>query len=63
MYAIRSYYVEDILNTEHRPKLEDFGQYLLIITKMMNKRPDDSIEYEQISLVLTKNTVITIQVV
>ncbi|HOZ71667.1 MAG TPA: magnesium/cobalt transporter CorA [Spirochaetales bacterium] len=53
--------VEDILNTEHRPKLEDFGRYLFIITKMMSRRPDDSIEYEQISVVLTSNTVITIQ--
>jgi len=53
--------VEDILNTEHRPKLEDFGRYLLIITKMMTRRPDDTIEYEQVSLVLTANAVITIQ--
>ncbi len=53
--------VEDVLNTEHRPKVEDFGHYLLVITKMLTKRPDDTIEYEQVSFVLTRNTVITIQ--
>ncbi|HAE23206.1 MAG TPA: magnesium and cobalt transport protein CorA [Spirochaetaceae bacterium] len=53
--------VEDILNTEHRPKVEDFGHYLLIITKMLTRRPDDTIEYEQVSFILTRNAVITVQ--
>lgn len=53
--------VEDILNTEHRPKVEDFGHYLYIITKMLTRRPDDTIEYEQVSLVLTRGAVLTIQ--
>ncbi len=53
--------VEDILNTEHRPKIEDFGHYLLLITKMLTRRPDDTIEYEQVSIILTANTVVTVQ--
>lgn len=53
--------VEDILNTEHRPKVEDFGHYLLIITKMLTRRADESIEYEQVSMVITRNAVITVQ--
>ena len=53
--------LEDVLNTEHRPKVEDFGRYLLIITKMLTMRPDGSIEYEQVSVVLMNNSVLTIQ--
>lgn len=53
--------IEDILNTEHRPKVEDFGHYLLVITKMLNHRADGSIEYEQVSMVLTHNAVLTFQ--
>ncbi len=53
--------VEDILNTEHRPKVEDFGHYLLIITKMLTRRSDESIEYEQVSMIITRNAVITVQ--
>lgn len=53
--------VEDILNTEHRPKVEDFGYYLLIITKMLTRHANDSIEYEQVSFIITSNMVITFQ--
>jgi len=60
-YKLDSLTIEDILNTEHRPKIEDFGQYLLIITKMLTRRPDETIEYEQVSIILTANSVLTIQ--
>lgn len=53
--------IEDILNTEHRPKIEDFDHYLFIITKMLTRRLDNTIEYEQVSIVLTANAVVTIQ--
>jgi magnesium transporter len=60
-FSLDSLTIEDVLNTEHRPKTEDFGKYLLIITKMLTKRADDTIEYEQVSIILTKNAVLTIQ--
>lgn len=60
-FRLDSLTIEDILNTEHRPKIEDFGAYMLIITKMLTRKPDDTIEYEQVSIVLTKNAVLTIQ--
>ncbi len=53
--------VEDLLNTEHRPKIEDFGHYVLIITKMLTRHSDDTIEYEQVSVILSRNAVLTIQ--
>jgi magnesium transporter len=53
--------VEDILNAEHRPKMEDFGRYLIVITKMLTRRDDGSVEYEQVSCVLTEHAVLTFQ--
>lgn len=53
--------VEDILNTEHRPKAESYGDYLFMVAKMLTTREDGSIEYEQVSLVRKGNLVLTIQ--
>ncbi|PKL08642.1 MAG: magnesium and cobalt transport protein CorA [Spirochaetae bacterium HGW-Spirochaetae-7] len=60
-FKLDSLTIEDILNTEHRPIVEDFGRYLLVITKMLSMKPDGSIEYEQVSIVLMPNVVLTIQ--
>ncbi|MDD4876012.1 MAG: magnesium/cobalt transporter CorA [Dehalococcoidales bacterium] len=54
--------LEDILNTEQRPKMEDLGDYIFIVLKMIY--PDDQkneIEAEQISLILGPNFVISFQ--
>jgi magnesium transporter len=51
--------MEDILNTEHRPKVEEFGHYILVIAKTLRKKEFGSIEYEQIAFILTDRTVIT----
>jgi magnesium transporter len=60
-FRLDSLTIEDILNTEHRPKAEDFGHYFFLITKMITRRPDGSIEYEQVSIVITRYGVLTIQ--
>ena len=54
--------LEDILNTEQRPKMEDFGDYIFLVLKML--RYEDKtrqIEAEQVSLILGPNWVITFQ--
>jgi magnesium transporter len=61
IYHIHPLTVEDILNTEHRPKLEDFEDYVFITLKAIYGRPQGEPEFEQISLVFTENTVITFQ--
>ena len=54
--------LEDILNTGHRPKIEEFEDYLLIILKMLHfDDQSNQIQAEQISLVLTKNNVLSFQ--
>ena len=53
--------LEDILNTEQRPKTEDFGSYLFIVLKMLRTRTGAAITTEQISLILGDNFVISFQ--
>lgn len=51
--------LEDILNTEQRPKAEDFGDYLFIVLKMLRLGENAEIATEQVSLILGKNFVIS----
>lgn len=61
-FGIHSLTMEDILNTDQRPKLEVFDNYLFLVLKMIStKAEDDSIEIEQISLILGRNFVFTFQ--
>lgn len=50
------------MNTDQRPKIEDFGDYIFIILKMLyyNEKRDE-IEIEQVSLILGLNFVISFQ--
>jgi magnesium transporter len=53
--------VEDILNTQQRPRVENYDSMLFIVTKMLSLRPDTSIEYEQVSILVQGRLVVTIQ--
>ncbi|MFC1541399.1 magnesium/cobalt transporter CorA [Candidatus Latescibacterota bacterium] len=54
--------LEDILNTGHRPKNEDFEKYLYIVLKMLFWEPEENdIRSEQVSFVIGKNYVISFQ--
>jgi magnesium transporter len=54
--------LEDIVNTQQRPKMEEYENYLYFVLKMI-QYDDDSreIQAEQLSLVLGKNYVISFQ--
>jgi len=43
--------LEDILNTQQRPKAEDFGDYLYIVLKMLYLR-EGELTSEQVSLIV-----------
>ncbi|MBI3547231.1 MAG: magnesium/cobalt transporter CorA [Gammaproteobacteria bacterium] len=52
--------LEDVLNTDQRPKLEDYGEYIYIVLRQLkNSSPSNGIVTEQISLVLGRNFVIS----
>jgi magnesium transporter len=61
-YGLHPLVLEDILNTDQRPKMEDYGEYLYIVLRMFNYNDKSGeIESEQISLVLGPNFVFSFQ--
>ena len=61
-YGLHPLILEDILNTEQRPKTEDFREYLYIVLKMIyHDAKSGVINTEQISLILGRNFVISFQ--
>jgi magnesium transporter len=65
VFKIHPLTVEDILDMEQRPKAEEFDGYLFITLKSVSPgitgANSSEIDFEQISLVVTENTVITFQ--
>jgi magnesium transporter len=61
-FGLHPLVLEDILNTEQRPKIEDFDEYLFIVLKMLFCDEDDGeIRAEQISIILGSNFVLSFQ--
>ena len=59
-FAIHPLTLEDILDTNHRPKVDIYESYIFILAKSIHLNPEDgNIATEQISIVLTEHTVIT----
>ncbi|UCE45501.1 MAG: magnesium/cobalt transporter CorA [Methanobacteriota archaeon] len=61
-FGIHPLILEDILNIDQRPKLEDFEEYLFVVMRIGYHRPDaNEFRMEQVSLLVTPNCVITFQ--
>ena len=61
-YGFHPLVLEDILNTDQRPKMEDYGDYLYIVLRMLSYNDKSSqIETEQVSLILGPNFVFSFQ--
>jgi magnesium transporter len=61
-YSIHPLVLEDILNTEQRPKLEDFETYFFIVAKMLYlERGTSQVRAEQISIIVGPTFVISFQ--
>jgi len=61
-FSLHPLVMEDILNTEQRPKIENYGEYLYLVLKMLYY--DDAaniVSTEQISLIVGQNYVISFQ--
>lgn len=52
--------LEDMANTNQRPKMEDYGDYLYIVLRMIYYR-DGELSSEQVSLVVGKDYVLSVQ--
>lgn len=55
--------LEDILNVDQRAKMEEYDGYIYIVLKMFHigKKKQDEIIPEQVSIILSKNYVVTFQ--
>jgi len=61
-FGLHPLVLEDIVHTEQRPKMEDFENYIFIITKMLSyDEEENQLKVEQFSLVLGQNYIITFQ--
>jgi magnesium transporter len=59
-FKIHPLTVEDILDSDQRPKMEEFDDYMYITLKAVHQHPEE-LEFEQISIILTADTVLTFQ--
>ena len=54
--------MEDILNTDQRPKTDDLGNYIFIVLKLIEYNENtDEILMEQMSMILGQDFVISFQ--
>ena len=61
-FGIHPLVLEDIVNTGHRPKLDDYDDYLFVVLKMLYSAGDTQvIQHDQISLIVGKGYVISLQ--
>jgi magnesium transporter len=61
-FGLHPLVLEDILNTDQRPKMEIYGDYIYIVVKMLyGSDPNRLVEAEQVSLILGSNFVISFQ--
>jgi magnesium transporter len=62
LFNLHPLVLEDILNTNQRPKLEDYEDYLYIVLKTFSYKKtgtEETLDSDQVSLVLGKNFVLT----
>jgi magnesium transporter len=61
-FGLHPLVLEDILNTDQRPKLEDFGEYIFVVLKTFSYNDQNGeLEPEQISLILGPSLVLSFQ--
>ena len=61
-FGIHPLVLEDIVNTGHRPNMQDTEDYIFIVIKMLyGDKEDGEIKSEQVSVLFGKNWVITFQ--
>lgn len=61
-FALHPLVLEDIVNTNQRPKLEENEDYIYIVLKMINyDEHKDKIDFEQISMIVGRNYILSFQ--
>jgi len=61
-FGLHSLLLEDVVNTEQRPKMDDYEDYLFVVMKMLYLSGETkSIRHEQLSLILLPGVVLSLQ--
>ncbi len=60
-FSLHPLLLEDIANTDQRPKLDDYDTHLFLVLKMLMVNERQEIVVEQVSLVLGRNYVLSFQ--
>ena len=61
-FGLHPLILEDIMNTDQRPKVEDFGNYMYVVLKMLHYDNEKSdVVTEQVSIILGSGFVISFQ--
>jgi magnesium transporter len=62
VFKLHPLVLEDVINVPQRPKIEEYNDQLLVIMQMvMNKKDDQGFWLEQVSFILGKNYLLTVQ--
>jgi magnesium transporter len=59
-FGIHPLVLEDIVNTGQRPKMEDFGDYIFVVLKMLYLEKDE-VRSEQVGIILGRDFVLSFQ--
>lgn len=60
-FGLHRLVMEDILNTDQRPKMEDYGEYIYLVFKMISNGKGREFVTEQTSVILGPNFVLSFQ--
>lgn len=60
-FGLNSLVLEDAINTEQRPKIDEYDDYIFGVFRMLYLNQNDEIVGEHVAMVLMKNTVLVFQ--
>lgn len=60
-FGLHPLIMEDIVNTNQRPKIDEYQDHFFIVAKMLYHKNNGHLEFEHISMILGKNYVLTFQ--
>ncbi len=60
-FGLHPLLLEDVVNTDQRPKVDDCGKYIFFVVKMVQYNEDSTLKSEQVSFILGPNYIISFQ--
>lgn len=61
LFSLHPLVLEDILNTDQRPKMEDYGDYIYIVVKNFYRQEGEDLLSDQISIILGNDVILSFQ--